>query len=68
MPNEKHINQYSSDKTKTLVETAIYRVSKTHNFVQLAIEKVRFLPRDKEYLIKPETTVKHFDVMLDDRK
>ncbi|MBD2564562.1 MULTISPECIES: antibiotic biosynthesis monooxygenase family protein [Nostoc] len=32
------------------------------------IEKVRFLPRDKEYLIKPETTVKHFDVMLDDRK
>ncbi len=30
-------NQYSSDKTKTLVETAIYRVSKTHNFVQLAL-------------------------------
>ncbi|QFS47434.1 hypothetical protein GXM_04926 [Nostoc sphaeroides CCNUC1] len=23
----KNINQYSSDKTKTLVETAIYRVS-----------------------------------------
>ncbi|MDZ8183812.1 MAG: antibiotic biosynthesis monooxygenase family protein [Nostoc sp. ChiSLP02] len=32
------------------------------------IEKVRPLPRDKEYLIKPETTVKHFDVILDDRK
>ncbi|QFS44887.1 hypothetical protein GXM_02362 [Nostoc sphaeroides CCNUC1] len=31
------ILQYSSDKTKTLVETAIYRVSKTHNFVQLAL-------------------------------
>ena len=26
--------QYSSDKTKTLVETAIYRVSKTQNFCQ----------------------------------
>jgi heme-degrading monooxygenase HmoA len=32
------------------------------------IEKVRPLPRDNEYLIKPETTVRHFDVMLDDRK
>ncbi|MBW4563090.1 MAG: antibiotic biosynthesis monooxygenase [Mojavia pulchra JT2-VF2] len=38
------------------------------NFAGNDIEKVRFLPRDKEYLIKPETTVKHFDVMLDDRK
>ncbi|MHC0066258.1 hypothetical protein ACWATR_25660 [Nostoc sp. UIC 10890] len=28
------IGQYSSDKTKTLVETAIYRVSKTQNFCQ----------------------------------
>ncbi len=28
------IEQYSSDKTKTLVETAIYRVSKTQNFCQ----------------------------------
>ncbi|WP_341528722.1 hypothetical protein WKK05_05175 [Nostoc sp. UHCC 0302] len=25
--------QYGSDETKTLVETAIYRVSKTQNFV-----------------------------------
>ncbi|GAX39203.1 hypothetical protein NIES4075_01540 [Tolypothrix sp. NIES-4075] len=32
------------------------------------IEKVRPLPRDNEYLIKPETKVKHFEVMLDDRK
>ncbi|MBD2209886.1 antibiotic biosynthesis monooxygenase [Nostoc linckia FACHB-104] len=32
------------------------------------IEKVRPLPRDNEYLINPETTVKHFDVMIDDRK
>ncbi|BAY25285.1 hypothetical protein NIES2100_50910 [Calothrix sp. NIES-2100] len=32
------------------------------------IEKVRPLPRDNEYLINPETTVKHFDVMLSDRK
>jgi heme-degrading monooxygenase HmoA len=32
------------------------------------IEKVRPLPRDNEYLIKPETQVKHFDVLLDDRK
>lgn len=32
------------------------------------IEKVSDLPRDYEYLIKPETTVKHFDVMLDERK
>lgn len=32
------------------------------------IEKVRPLARDNEYLIKPETKVKHFDVMLDDRK
>lgn len=32
------------------------------------IEKVRFLPKDKEYLIDPETKVKHFDVLLDDRK
>ncbi len=31
------ICQYSSDKTKILVETAIYRVSKTHNFVQVAL-------------------------------
>ncbi len=28
------IEQYSSDKTKRLVETAIYRVSKTQNFCQ----------------------------------
>jgi heme-degrading monooxygenase HmoA len=32
------------------------------------IEKVRPLPKDNEYLIKPETIVKHFDVMLDSRK
>ncbi|OUL20840.1 hypothetical protein BV378_28565 [Nostoc sp. RF31YmG] len=32
------------------------------------LEKVNPLPRDNEYLIKPETKVKHFDVMLDDRK
>lgn len=32
------------------------------------IEKVRFLPKDNEYLIEPETKVKHFDVLLDDRK
>ncbi|MBH8562801.1 antibiotic biosynthesis monooxygenase [Nostoc sp. CENA67] len=32
------------------------------------IEKVRFLPKDHEYLIEPETKVKHFDVLLDDRK
>jgi len=32
------------------------------------MEKVRPLPRDNEYLIKPETKVKHFEVMLDDRK
>ncbi|QIR40248.1 hypothetical protein HCG51_28415 [Tolypothrix sp. PCC 7910] len=32
------------------------------------IEKVRPLPRDNEYLINPETTVKHFDVIIDDRK
>jgi hypothetical protein len=27
----------NKNKTKTLVETAIYRVSKIHNFVQLAL-------------------------------
>jgi heme-degrading monooxygenase HmoA len=32
------------------------------------IEKVHPLPKDNEYLIKPETTVKHFDVMFDSRK
>jgi heme-degrading monooxygenase HmoA len=32
------------------------------------IEKVRPLPKDSEYLIEPETKVKHFDVLLDDRK
>ncbi|MFN6570265.1 antibiotic biosynthesis monooxygenase family protein [Dendronalium sp. ChiSLP03b] len=32
------------------------------------IEKVRSLPKDNEYLIEPETKVKHFDVLLDDRK
>jgi hypothetical protein len=29
--------QYSSNKTKTLVETAIYGVSKTHDVVQVAL-------------------------------
>jgi heme-degrading monooxygenase HmoA len=38
------------------------------NFAGNDIEKVRDLPRDYEYLIKPETKVKHFDVMVDDRK
>jgi heme-degrading monooxygenase HmoA len=32
------------------------------------IEKVSPLPRDNEYLIKPETKVKHFDVLFSDRK
>ena len=32
------------------------------------IEKVHPLPKDNEYLMKPETTVKHFDIMLDSRK
>jgi hypothetical protein len=31
------MSQYISYKTKTLVETAIYRVSKTHSFIQLAL-------------------------------
>lgn len=38
------------------------------NFAGNDIEKVRDLPRDYEYLIKPETKVKHFDVMVDERK
>lgn len=32
------------------------------------IEKVRPLPRDNEYLIDPESKVKHFDVLRDDRR
>ncbi|MCP6762444.1 MAG: antibiotic biosynthesis monooxygenase [Fischerella sp. CENA71] len=32
------------------------------------IEKTRFLPRDKEYLLELEPNVKHFEVLLDDRK
>lgn len=32
------------------------------------IEKVRPLPRDNEYLIDPEDKVKHFDVLIDERK
>jgi heme-degrading monooxygenase HmoA len=32
------------------------------------IEKVRLLPRDNEYLIEPESKVKHFDVLLDERQ
>lgn len=31
------------------------------------IEKARYLPRDAEYLLELEPTVKHFDVLLDDR-
>ncbi|MDM9385383.1 antibiotic biosynthesis monooxygenase [Chlorogloeopsis sp. ULAP01] len=32
------------------------------------IEKARYLPRDKEYLLELEPNVKHFEVLLDDRK
>jgi heme-degrading monooxygenase HmoA len=32
------------------------------------IEKTRVMPRDREYLLEIETTVRHFDVLLDDRK
>ncbi|MFQ4140959.1 antibiotic biosynthesis monooxygenase family protein [Chlorogloeopsis sp. ULAP02] len=32
------------------------------------IEKARYLPRDKEYLLELEPNVKHFDVLLDERK
>ncbi|MEH1969649.1 antibiotic biosynthesis monooxygenase family protein [Nostoc sp.] len=32
------------------------------------IEQVHPLPKDNEYLIEPETKVKHFDVLLDERK
>jgi heme-degrading monooxygenase HmoA len=31
------------------------------------IEKVRHLPRDKEYLIDPDEHVRHYDVRTDDR-
>ncbi|MBN3883531.1 MULTISPECIES: antibiotic biosynthesis monooxygenase family protein [unclassified Nostoc] len=32
------------------------------------IEKVHPLPKDNQYLIEPETKVKHFDVLLDQRQ
>ncbi|BAY47715.1 hypothetical protein SAMD00079811_53340 [Scytonema sp. HK-05] len=32
------------------------------------IEKTRYLPKDREYLLELEPKVKHFDVLLDDRK
>ncbi|NWF62301.1 MAG: antibiotic biosynthesis monooxygenase [Fischerella sp.] len=32
------------------------------------IEKARYLPRDREYLLELEPNVKHFQVLLDDRK
>ncbi len=32
------------------------------------IEKVSSLPKDNQYLIEPETKVKHYDVLLDQRK
>ncbi len=32
------------------------------------IEKTHFLPKDREYLLELEPQVKHFDVILDDRK
>lgn len=32
------------------------------------IEKTHFLPRDREYLLELEPTVRHFDVLLDHRK
>lgn len=31
------------------------------------IDKARHLPRDKEYLIDPEETVRHYDVTADER-
>jgi heme-degrading monooxygenase HmoA len=31
------------------------------------IEKARHLPRDKEYLIDPDDTVRHYDIKADDR-
>lgn len=32
------------------------------------IEKARYLPRDRDYLLELEPNVKHFEVLLDDRK
>lgn len=32
------------------------------------IEKARSMPRDREYLLEVEPNVRHFDVLLDDRK
>lgn len=31
------------------------------------IEKVRHLPKDKDYLIDPEDLVRHYDILVDDR-
>ncbi len=53
---------YSSDKTKRLVETAIYRVSKTQNFClmtnplgnQAALSLQTNIPLASEYLVSVE--------------
>jgi len=38
-----------------------------HAYAGADIEKVHQLPRDPEFLIEPETLVKHFDVIADER-
>ncbi len=39
-----------------------------HQFAGNDIEKTHNLPRDPEYLIKLEPTVKHYEVVFDERK
>jgi heme-degrading monooxygenase HmoA len=36
-----------------------------HAYAGADIEKVQQLPRDPEFLVEPETLVKHFDVVVD---
>jgi len=39
-----------------------------HKFAGDDIEKTHFLPKDPQYLLELEPNVKHFEVLLDDRK
>jgi heme-degrading monooxygenase HmoA len=39
-----------------------------HNYAGADISKVRALPRDGEFLIEPEATVRNYDIVADDRQ
>ena len=60
------MREAAGDETHFMVVSFWSSRDAIHGYAGADISKVRSLPRDAEYLIEPEATVRNYDLVVDD--